>query len=285
MTFTEEVADDWSDALARLYANGWQDDLKRLRSPLAFRGLSNASHDLKTSLMRLGGPYVELERHLLRNFRKYARRSDSDESQSDWKWLTIGQHHGLPTRLLDWTYSPFAALHFCTSSAAKSDCDGVIWCVDFTRAHASLPKPLKNEQAKSGSNVFTVGMLERAARELPKFDALSRKPFAVFFEPPSLDDRIVNQYALFSDPSLSFDGWLERNPGLCRRVIIPARIKWEIRDKLDQANMTERVFYPGLDGLATWLTRHYSPRDQKATTSTRKPRAARGRRPRRRPSP
>jgi hypothetical protein len=48
---------------------------------------------------------------------------------------------------------------------------------------------------------------------------------------------------------------------LCKRVVIPASIKWEIRDKLDQANVNERVLYPGLDGLCRWLRRYYEHRD------------------------
>jgi len=263
MAFEELVARDWGHALELLYADSWRDDLKRHRSRLAFRGLSDSTYALQTSLMRLGGPFVQLERHLLRNFKKYGRIGYDESYFSEWKWLTIGQHHGLPTRLLDWTYSPLAALHFCTASTERFSTDGVIWCVDYTKAHDLLPIQLKNQQSSAGSDVFTVEMLEQAARTLAEFDALLPEPFAVFFEPPSLDDRIVNQFALFSVLSTSlitFDEWLARAKVQCRRIVIPASIKWEIRDKLDQSNMTERVISPGLDGLAAWLKRHYSPR-------------------------
>ena len=92
--------------------------------------------------------------------------------------------------------------------------------------------------------------------------------FAVFFEPPALDDRIVNQFAYFSvlsDPALSFDDWLaSRAPGdpavSWTKIIIPASIKWEVRDKLDQANLNERTLLGGLDDLRSWLRRHYWPR-------------------------
>ena len=85
----------------------------------------------------------------------------------------------------------------------------------------------------------------------------------LFLEPPALDERIVNQFALFSLMSRAdrrLDEWLEQRPGLARRVVIPAELKWEVRDKLDQANVTERVLFPGLDGLSRWLARYYRPR-------------------------
>jgi hypothetical protein len=87
--------------------------------------------------------------------------------------------------------------------------------------------------------------------------------FLVFLEPPSLDERIVNQYALFSlmsSATAQIDEWLEARPELARRIVVPAGLKWEVRDKLDQANVTERVLFPGLDGIARWLRRQYSPR-------------------------
>src|SRR5881392_1592368 len=98
-------------------------------------------------------------------------------------------------------------------------------------------------------------MLNRVAGTLAEYDRLSPDEFVVFFEPPSLDDRIVNQFALFSlmsSPTAALDNWLTRHSQLCRKIIIPAEAKWEVRDKLDQANITERVLLPGLDGLSSW---------------------------------
>ena len=73
----------------------------------------------------------------------------------------------------------------------------------------------------------------------------------------------MNQYALFSlasDPMLALDDWLAEHPGLLRKIVVPAELKWEVRDKLDQANVTERVLFPGLDGLSRWVARYYTPR-------------------------
>jgi hypothetical protein len=54
--------------------------------------------------------------------------------------------------------------------------------------------------------------------------------------------------------------WSDDHPELVRKIVVPAGLKWEVRDKLDQANVTERVLFPGLDGLSRWLARQYVPR-------------------------
>jgi len=55
--------------------------------------------------------------------------------------------------------------------------------------------------------------------------------------------------------------WLHKKPDIWRKIVIPADLKWEIRDKLDQSNITERVLFPGLDGMCSWLARQYFQRN------------------------
>src|SRR5262245_39639860 len=68
---TDLRASNWHELSEYLFEESWQESLGRFRSSFAFRGMSDASFNLKTSLMRMGGHYERQEGHLLRNFRKY----------------------------------------------------------------------------------------------------------------------------------------------------------------------------------------------------------------------
>ena len=260
----EVRVESWIELHEQLFADTWNEELGLHRSDFAFRGRDDAHDDLATSLARLGGDEATLERHLLRNFRKYAGLG-AVPVDSPWNWLALGQHHGLPTRLLDWTNSPYVALHFAVSQTHEFHRDGAVWMVDYVSAHELAPAPLQECLAHEGAALFTTEMLGSVASVLDDLERLG-DDFVVFVEPPSFDERIVNQYALFSllsRPDASMDEWLARHAELARRIVIPADLKWEVRDKLDQANVTERVLFPGLDGLTRALTRHYAPRDKR----------------------
>ncbi|HEY8076881.1 MAG TPA: FRG domain-containing protein [Labilithrix sp.] len=246
----------------RLFDECWDPSLRRFRSRFAFRGVGASKRDdtLVSALERLGPRQPELEGPMLRTFRKYARNMATVDD-SVWSWLAVAQHHGFPTRQLDWTFSPYVALHFMTAELRDYEEDGVVWAVDYVRAKELLPAPLARVLDEEAANVFTTDMLERAASSLRAFDALG-DDFVAFLEPPALDERIVNQHALFSvaPRGLRYEAWLRQHPHLARRIVVPAALKWEVRDKLDQANVTERVLFPGLDGLSRWLGRYYMPR-------------------------
>jgi FRG domain len=228
-------------------------------SSLVFRGLARSSYSNVSSLARLGDDYPALERHLIRNFRKYAHRARPGPTL--WDWLALAQHHGLPTRLLDWTFSPWVAAHFATATAP--DTEAIVWAVDCAAAHERLPGVLRDALRTEGATVFTTELLADHAPTLGALDRLGAdEPFALFFEPPSLDDRIVNQSAVLSIISAArvhMDDWFDEHPGVWYAWRITPPAKAEIRERLDQGNITERVLMPGLDGLATWLRRYYAP--------------------------
>jgi hypothetical protein len=255
----EQRISSWAELHDALYAGSWRSDLGRHRTNLALRGHPD-TRPPRSGLALIGGEAAQQERRLLRAFRKYASAAEVRWPDSAWNWLAVAQHHGLPTRLIDWTYSPYVALHFATADLHTYDRDGAIYCLDYVEASKHLPDRLRALLDEEDSNVFTVEMLNAVAHSLDELAGMADGPFVAFLEPPSFDERIVNQYALFSlmsDPAVELESWLEAHPDLCCRIVIPAELKWEVRDKLDQANVTERVLFPGLDGLSAWLRRYY----------------------------
>ncbi len=258
----------WDQLMAELFRDTFNENSNRIKSRFAYRGASTLDYTLTPTLLRHVGPgNIHLERHMLRQFQKYSHNF-APEQPNRWSWISLAQHYGLPTRLLDWTYSPQVALHFATANLNKFQQDGVIWRVNYIKVHELLPTPiledLRNEESGESwiftvdtlADVFeTIGSLEQAAEQ-------HQQDLLIFFEPPAIDARIYNQFAYFSvcsNPRLKLDDWLNRHPGIWDKIVIPHELKWEIRDKLDQSNISERILMPGLDGLATWLKRYYMP--------------------------
>ena len=53
------------------------------------------------------------------------------------------------------------------------------------------------------------------------------------------------------------EAFLKEHTDKTVRFVIKKEIRWQVRDLLDQLNISERIVYPGLDGLSRWLARHY----------------------------
>ena len=219
---------------------------------------------MTTSLYRnCGEKQNELEIPLLENFIKYGSIEDPSIAESVWKAMIVGQHHGLPTRLLDWTHSTIAALHFANagSSLAQLDkCDCVVWRIDARELKQQLPERYREALDAKKTFVFSVDTLKSVTDSIGEYDRDMAGNALVLLEPPSIDQRIVNQYSFFTvipSEMTNMESFLDTHTSKTVKYIIDRKLRWDMRDILDQLNMSERIIYPGLDGISKWLARHY----------------------------
>jgi hypothetical protein len=97
-------------------------DSAQYAGPLWYRGQSNAAWSLEPKLMR--GEHAPSESHLLNRFKQSAAYLLPQRPQHEFDWLFIMQHHGVSTRLLDWSESPLVALYFAVENDEE---DGSLW--------------------------------------------------------------------------------------------------------------------------------------------------------------
>jgi hypothetical protein len=239
----------------------------RRRDTGVYRGAFDAARPLLTSLDRLGGvdpPHskARLEANVLRNFVRYARpHVDPATAGGDWEHLVMAQHYGVPTRLLDWTYSPLVAAHFATRDTHRHEPRApAVWRLDWQRVHDTFGFPplalltQELDRMLPGEEPMTPWRL---------FDGGQERPFACLVEPPTLDARIAVQAASFtlcSDKTQPFDAFLAEHglqDALTKFVIVHEEVA-RLRDQLDMVGFDERRLFPDLDGVAAALRRYYA---------------------------
>ena len=236
----------------------------RLRSSYFYRGMPDKNFSLVSSLHRNCGDLAPvLETPILENFIKYVSIEDPTINESIWKAMIVGQHHGLPTRLLDWTHSTLVALHFANTEGNLQDLDKrdcAVWRIDARELNKKLPPQYREQLARKKTFIFSVENLTQVAGSIEQYDADMGGESLVTVEPPSIDQRIVNQYSFFSilpQGITNLEEYLDANTDNTVKYIIDKSLRWDLRDILDQFNMNERMIYPGTDGIAKWLARHY----------------------------
>ncbi len=197
--------------------------------------------------------------------------------------MILAQHHGLPTRLLDWTADFFVAVYFAV--AEEDGKDGHIWCVNVT----DFPHPEElGRLPQEGAFRLNVLKSSIAIQDLSFFVTQSkvyidrsknpsalpsnqsgdpqRSGFLTFILPPYLDGRIRNQKGLFSiyltgnyhDLVLDHAEYIRHLENihsleLLTKIVIPASCKRSIRMELRSVGKDPFSIYPDLPGLISQL--------------------------------
>ncbi|MDR8524669.1 FRG domain-containing protein [Shewanella fidelis] len=203
---------------------------------MVFRGVVNSGYQLTPSVGRLpaldnDAEELEREKHLLAQFKMKSALRIQCKPQNDWEWLSLAQHYGLPTRLLDWSTSPLIALYFATSHSPEELYSG-----------ADLP------------DCAVYGLISHihidSSYHINPFDIDETLQFYA----PSISERVVNQSGLFTVHHLPRDAFDTEK--LCK-FVIPGNIKTQIQEKLALLGVNESTIYPGLDGIARSLKIEY----------------------------
>jgi hypothetical protein len=232
-----------------------------------YRGAGLSSHALVPSLYRhpkiaSSSELLALETQLLTRFRERAQPMVGRQLPEDkLEMLFLMQHHGMPTRLLDWSENAFIALFFALSTAERDAAGEAIGqsCV-WVLKPVSWNKTVQAHITYSGEP-FSVGdsRLTNGYVEVGDGAALMEKPVAVYGVHNS--PRIVSQrgvFTLFGSSTASMESHYELGAfpqDSMIKIEVRGRYQSALFKELTDAGVMDSTVYPDLDGLARELKR------------------------------
>ena len=220
-----------------------------------FRGQGDARWSLRSSLARHievsgvhAGVWALQETRIRRIFERKSHLFLTDLPQGDeLEWLALMQHHGAPTRLLDFTWSPYVAAFFALERATA---DAAVWALNLP-----LLWDLHTRHRIDGVRVDKAD-----PRDLAAFDRHylpNKHAFVWQGDPFRMPQRVVAQSGTFlvsSHLGMTVEEVLARYPGdgelLVKFVLKTARLRADAMASLYAMNITQATLFPGLDGLA-----------------------------------
>jgi FRG domain len=173
------------------------------------RFINNAKADLES--------IINKERSLLSEFKRRARIYLQIPPSSNWEWMVVAQHFGLPTRMLDWT----EALYFSVRDRQEISNDGMLYAYQHGVQEIDI---------ESTSDPFAIEQIE-------------------LVRPPHLDQRVIVQRSIFTAEPPRYEKGAGKASNL-RYWYVSAKYKAEIRRELATLGISENSLFPGLASLA-----------------------------------
>ena len=191
-----------------------------------FRGQSDPAWKLVPKFGRIQFHNTS-ESKFFEGWKKKAIEYIAKPSVNDWEWLAIAQHHGLATRLLDWTTNPLAAAYFAVQDNPTSD--AIIYAyLSARQVNIKTAKPLV-------------------------IDGIAT------YRPTRVVPRITRQGGLFTvhgPATLSLEECIDSKERLIKIIIDSAHVR-ELRFELNHYGINKETLFPDLDGLSAhynWLS-------------------------------
>jgi hypothetical protein len=250
----------------------------------AFRGQENAAWGLKSSIERLKEDYsnsfrMEAEEYVRKAFRRRAHHYIGylPREREELEWLALMRHHDAPTRLLDWTKSPYVAMFFALAKAGE-DQTSAVWAIDINAVKGEAVRllvengvihdPVGPDFSFSDPDVFNRVFLQD-----------TNPSIVAPVQPLRMNERATSQQSLFLCPntlSLGFEFGLKQvlrsdrdrvgasrgerkpedepsNPERLFKLKIAPQARSEVLRELHRMNINYATLFPGLDGFARSL--------------------------------
>jgi hypothetical protein len=214
----------------------------------AFRGERDERFPLYSSLSRYlqsfnvsPKAWAEQEARILRVFKRKAHQflSQPPAPEDDFQWLALMQHHGAPTRLIDFTWSPYVAAFFALERTVE---DGVVWAMNPARVESSR-------------HTQPARMDPRAVGNFDRYFLKGNRRFIWMGEPHTMNRRLIAQSGTFAVPGVlnlpieRILGDAHQNNTLAK-IILRNEVREHGMRELYRMNITYATLFPDLDGLA-----------------------------------